>query len=764
MLRESKLIVAIGLSFLVCSPLLALDINQDPEPEDYLFAEGMGVPSQDRETVFRPQDDRANFTFLHEVKDVQVRDGALAFTLPEQEVTLGWGTYNGQQALTEIQDMCQQIVIVRLRLKQSAGSSRWSLRLWRDGERIGEVVEAELEGRDWQEIEFEPLHADGANPDGLEFTVEGEEGTRIELEWLKLIQPTWEGYCRTEFVLPEGRIWRAMANVGSANDPNWYGRDEMASRLYINGQLVERRGSLYLYHTAPVDIAPYLRAGRNCVGFYGFRIGYQPPLYFQARIIMQSGEVVTVASGSHWTCSPQGAEGWNEPGFDDSGWSQAVRGPQINTTHRDSAHKTFLPAYGGRLLMKSPNRRDLFYTAAQPVVVDVHVPAGLRTNTPTLSYVLGRADARGECTPVTDGVVRSFTQRRGSLVYRVDLGQQEDGVYALALSLEDADGAVIDQRYREPLVVLRRMELQTVDGNSFTEGLDLELEDTIDFTDPDDPHPWFECRTPQPLYGPAAEAVQEPVIVRKGGLVYREVADPKRSSGFSYRFEFEHPGSFYYMEMEYPDDARRIIEVSVSSKTEGVWTNSQAGVGAETGGRFLPTGRMRTLGWIHVADGGPHSVDVINVVDGQKAAAKSLKIYRIHGDLPSVGSGNGRRYGIHTERCFYTSGIGMNFGTGMPRNPQTQREQEKDLPPMQLFIRDLVWLKATGERYVQYLKFAGQNCHVMGCYQYSSRNTPYVPAPPVEDSRVLWCMRSMMANLLDVNGIDFFAGVEFSQS
>jgi hypothetical protein len=86
----------------------------------------MGVPTQDRERVFRPEDDRANFTFLHDVEDVQVRDGTLAFTLPEGMVTLGWGNYNGQQALTEIEDMCQQTAVVRLRLKQSAGSSRWS--------------------------------------------------------------------------------------------------------------------------------------------------------------------------------------------------------------------------------------------------------------------------------------------------------------------------------------------------------------------------------------------------------------------------------------------------------------------------------------------------------------------------------------------------------------------------------------------------------------------------------------------------------------
>lgn len=60
-------------------------------------------------------------------------------------------------------------------------------------QRLDQQASASLEGRDWQELQFQPLRADGANPDGLEFTVQGDQGSRVELEWLKLIQPTYEG-------------------------------------------------------------------------------------------------------------------------------------------------------------------------------------------------------------------------------------------------------------------------------------------------------------------------------------------------------------------------------------------------------------------------------------------------------------------------------------------------------------------------------------------------------------------------------------------
>jgi len=748
---------------LFCITSHALDINHDPKESDYLLGRGIGLPLENRAKTFRPEDKQANFTFVHGVEHVAVQGERLTFRLSEKRATLGWGNYMGKQPMADIRDMGQQKLVLQLRLKQSAGPSKWTARLWRDGQRLTQAATCTLEGTDWQELEFKALATNGANADGLELTVEGQVGAEVELAWLKLVQPTYQGYCRYEFDLPEGKIWRAVADVGSANYRNWYGVDEMMSRLYVNGQVVKRRGFGHLYHTDGVDLAPYLKPGRNCVGFYGFRIGYSPFLYFQARITMESGDVVTVASGLDWTYCPKESGGWSEPGFDDDAWTKVEGGTGPWLSSRGVGNRVAIPAYSGRLVITNPGRRDLFYADTSDVVVDVHAPLGLKEREPSLSYVFGRADAGGHCEQLTEATVSRFRAEGNSLVYRADLDRHARGVYALALSLVGSDGAIIEERPREPIVVLRKKALKTVEGREFTEGLDLELEDRIDFTDPRDPHPWTEGEMPA-RYGIVAPKVERPTIVRKDGLTYREVTATRRGSGFGYRFEFKHPGSFYYLELEYPDDARRVIEVSISSKTPGVWTNSQSGVGAETGGKFLPTGKMQKLRWIHVADPGPHSVDIINVVDGDRAAAKSLKVYRIKGDLPSVGSGSARRYGIHSERCFYTSGIGMNFGVGQPKNRQTAKEEDEKISMMQRLIRDLVWQEATGERYVQYLKFSGQNCHIMGCIQYNEFNTPYLPAPVLEDSRIAGCMKTMMANLFEINEIDFYAGVEFSQS
>ena len=62
-------------------------------------------------------------------------------------------------------------------------------------------------------------------------------------------------------------------------------------------------------------------------------------------------------------------------------------------------------------------------------------------------------------------------------------------------------------------------------------------------------------------------------------------------------------------------------------------------------------------------------MDVLNAISDQNAAVKSLKIYRIKGGLPTVQGGSNRNYGIFTERCFYTSGIGRGGKStaGVPR-------------------------------------------------------------------------------------------------
>jgi len=730
--------------------------DQDPTLEEQWPAGGLRIPIQEREKTFAADENRANFTFFDGVEDVAVRDGALVFTMTEDQATLGWGNYLDRQTVNEVVDLWPHRDNLVIRLKQSAPTATWHAKYWLDGGtmmqyRTGSVeVEAEVTGTDWQEVAF-PEAACKAAPDGMELVLSAPAGTEVAVEWVKFVLPIYEGYMRKDFTIPEGRrIWKAVADSSSAD------RGPTKCLLYINGRQVRHPVPPDGTPTAAVDIAPYLRPGENCAAFYGRSPDSPFYAYLNATIILDNGETISVATDESWTYSHEQAAGWSEPGFDASGW-QPVTG--LNRSRGGFRAELQRPcAYRGLLDIRNPAKDDLFYRTTAPVRMNVRVPAGLDERGPVIEYRLARANSDGTDEQVDGGSSAFYRGDGASLVYRLDLGRREAGVYTIRLRLRDRDGAVIEERAREPLVVVRELDLAEVQADSYREGLDLELEKRIDFTDPNDPTPWIES-----LYihrGAPMREITEPNIVRKDGLVYREVTGEKRPSMFSYRLgEFDHLGDFYVMELDYPDNASRAMQVSVSTRHEGVWSNSQSGVGADVGGKFPNTGAMQTLRWIHVADAGVHSVDVLNYQDGRPAAAKELRVYHVNGDLVSAGAGTGRRYGIHTERCFPTSGIGRNFGS---ENPGTSAGPGATF--MERYISGLAWKLQTAERYTQYLKFAGQNLHLFGCIQYNEYNTPFMHAEAIGQPRVRNCMRTVLANVLDANAIKFITGVQYSQS
>lgn len=722
-------------------------------PRPIRWARSINLPQVEHEKTFMAQDKRANFTFFSGVQDIRVEDGALTFTLAGPQATLGWGNYMGRQPVAEIADLWEERNDVVLDLTQSGAKSDWTLCYWVDGAKMnqGKTVSATFTGPAAM-LRF-PSMLTAPVPDGLELTVKGSKGDRFEIRSVTLVQQRSEGYVRKEFVLPEGKIWRAVAEVGAQPEYRWFGRNKIVQRLFINGKEVRRRGTRHLYDAAPVDIAPYLKPGRNCVGFRGYRVGpsgHWPFLFMQARIVMDSGQTVGIQTDAEWTYSPEARPGWNTVGFDDTGWGSDYRlgmTPQNDPSGLETCRV---------LVLKNPTRKDLFFRDDREVRLELHVPTPFSAGRPAVEAALSRTDPQGQSTPFKEAKITAFRKRGETLVYDIDMGRQPRGVYTISARLVD-EGSIIDELPPEPLVVLRKLNQKQIEGRNYLEGLETELEDTIDFTDPADPHPWIEAV--QAGRGQPARAVTEATVVTSNGLTYREAP-----WYFSYRFEFKHPGSFYLLEMEYPDDAYREVAVSISTKLEEMWSNSQSGVGYETGGKLYKTGTMQTLRWIHVADPGVHSIDVFTVLKDAAAAACKFRIFRIKGDLPAVAAGTGRLHGIHTERCYDTSGIGMNFGIGQHKTREQREAEKKAYTPLQRRVRYLRFLQDTTERYTQYLRFAGQNTILMGVYQYCEDNTPFQHPYEYDTAAIIPSMKTVLANTLDLNGLSFYAGVEWSQT
>lgn len=735
----------------------------DPKPRDYFWAQTIQLPAEVNSKVFDFEDGgQGNITFTEGLKDVAYENGRLSFTLEGETGTIGWGNYRGRQPLEEIISLFPEMNRVLVQAEQDGGpATQWRMYYWADGKRLEmrrapHHTDATLEPNGEQTLEFDREVILPA-PDGLEFIITGEPGTHIVIEQLEVQQTEHEGYVRTEFELPEGEIWRATAEVAGQPVQRWFRADRILNELFINGENVERVGALQYDQTRPVDLKPYLKPGQaNAIGLYGYRIPSSPVLFAQATIIMTSGEVIRVGTDDSWRYSADAPEGWAMADFEAEDWKPvATNGlPGIHSQAPDGT--LLIPVHEGYIRFANPNAERLAYNSDETVSFEVVVPAGLADQNPQLRWWFAGSDATGQPVPISDGSVSDYSEQDDSLVYRFEVGQHEQGVYTIAADLLGEDGQAIEQRPREPVLVVGKLHQEPIKNNDWYGSLDTELELEIDFTDESTDRPWIAAH-PGKTRADAAIEETEFEIIEVNGKQYRQTK-PLRGAFFSYRIEgFEHPGDFYLMEMTYPDDKRRHIEVNISTKRDNVWTNAQTGVGAETGGKFYLTGEEQTLRWIHVADPGVHSVDVINVEDGLPAAAGVLRVYHIKGDLPSAEPGTDRLYGVFTERTSGASGVGAGFGAN-----QVQ-EQPRDSSPIARTIRNLKTNLDIAQRYTQYLKFIGQNAHIMGIYQYYEYNTPYVRPYEVETARLTPSLEGVLAETFDANDIAFYAGVELSQ-
>jgi hypothetical protein len=724
------------------------------------------LPQSQVEKTFTPASNCANFTSFQGITNILVDGDCLSFTLTAGRAILGWGNYKGAQGAPEIASLWEQRNDVELRIRQSGTNSAWTMIPWADGapmrrpQKLAKTLSQVLTGTNWCNLLFRDDPVQFPTPDGFEFIITGRRGDVFEISHVKIIRPTMAGVCRKEVVLPTGKIWRAVAMVAPGMpDGIQYPDVRMRAPLFINGRDVPRHGPVYGQHAAALDLAPFLKSGTNCIGFEYYGVPpHSPSVYLHMKVILDSGETISFQTDDSWKVLdgiPPPA-GWNEPGFDDSQWEPARTRNYLSRPRSYFDGSVLVPEHDGLIVIANPLRDQLYYTDQEEIQFDIILPPGLADKYPALKFEIGRAGADGLSSVENTGTQSVFTTRPEGLMGRISVGRLSGGVYTIALALQIGD-EIIEQRPREPFMVIRKLDQKIVSGTDYTEGLDLELEDTVDFTNPG-ARPWIEWLA---IYGKEAQGVEQPRIIRQNGLTYREGLDGL-GSGFSFRLNpFKHLGDFYLMELEYPDDAERDFVAVVASKF-GVGADAQTGVGVGTGGKYRLTHQPQKLYWLHVADSGVHSIDIVNCSARvlRPAAACSLKIYHVKGDLPAVAFGDNRMFGTLNERCFYDSGHGLNFGVDTPRTLASEQDKDKNWPPLRRFIQDMVWMQATADKYTQYLKFAGQNTHMIGVWQYNRMNTGLVRDYDMPTSRIVPCLKRVMARTFDVNNIKFGVSIQ----
>jgi hypothetical protein len=703
---------------------------------------------------------RAGFTeFSDGITDIAVTtDKALQFQVVNDSVTLGWGNYAGRQPLTERVHLWTGPIEFRVKVRQNDRSATtWDLLPWCDGLLGGKTTQgrderrairkgsrpegsvAKLSGTDWQTLVFA---ADNLkHPDGFEIVIDGAQGRQIEIASVQIVQEVAEGWFRKEFDLPEGHVWRAVADVGNQ------------TIVHVNGRLVPGDNPVVIrpshshvgaefYQNQPIDLATYLKPGRNVIALYGRREGpYSPYIYFQSKITLESGDVVQIDSDELWQYSPTG----------EAPFAAATVKERAYLNLKDSQAR---PVYDGRIVFEHLSERLLFFRDSQPVEIITRIPPAYYRQSPELSWSVDRFE-NGGATAKASGTVREFEGHlpSRSVRFHLPVGQLPRGVYTLRATLSVA-GKVLEERDPEPFVVVGKLPMREIAGDRYDEGLDLALEDSIDFTDV------TSGRESMETDGEAA--VAEPTIISENGLQYRQTGS-NRGALFSHLVTFQHPGEYYLLELDYPDDKQRWFGVSLTSST--MPDLAKAGPSVWTGHKYPLTGRMQTLRWIYRPDPGPTAINVSNIAkDFPGGAASKLRVHWIRGGLPALRADSRpeRRIGVLTERCAPHGNFARTLG--FVTEPESKRGNSYAKPgnvPVEQTCRALERYLDASESYAQYLRFTGQNLHVMGAWQYFEGNTAFAPLSVANGSRIPNDLRDVAVRVFGANGIAVMASVEY---
>jgi hypothetical protein len=465
---------------------------------------------------------------------------------------------------------------------------------------------------------------------------------------------------------------------------------------------------------------------------------YTPICWVAGAVQLASGATIPIQTDEAWKANVRAERGWLEAGFDDSRWLP-VAGRHPHKPYLGYAPAA-LPNYSGQLVLENPDGQKLVFDQSRPVRSRVRMPPGLAGRCGALRYAVWRD---GQSEPAARGSVNSLGSGRDGPCFEIDAGRLDRGVYTLVL--DAADGKNPQQARQDVFLVTGRIPMPRTEGRRWDEGMRLALVDPIDCTDPHDPHFFRDAGCVKPEYASR--------VVTRGGLMYREVRSSpgNQHSWFGYHCRFAEPLCPHWVEIDYPDDAERLMEIQCSPRhpRPGGWEEvSWVGAGVRMGGVYPNSARMQTFRML-VWPGEREGVILITSAEGRSAPAAAARIRILKVDeLPELAvRPGGRRFGLMTERA---SVLERSFGGVLDLNA---------LPAGVNPYR--AWFEQA-ERFARYCRFTGQNAHFLGSYQYTYGNPPIVvPSDGSEAPSLLPECREVYVPVLGANGIDTFGAVEF---
>lgn len=589
---------------------------------------------------------------------------------------------------------------------------------------------------------------------------------RISIDYIKAANVTTPVFYRKTVVLNAEPV-RASLRVNLRTEHS----------IYVNGRRAHYyRGYLNKGGNPAVDIASFLHKGRNVIAvgapntywvygdaFLTIRTTPYSELVCAGTILDRDGSFVSLHSDASWKASYNEEPDWERPGFDDSRWQPATA----------KKHK---PAYSQYGLAPRPTHyvgpilpqgweMDPIFRLDDGIDLSFVLPKNHRLDCTLTDALTGEAEQQGRL-PADPASGALQTHR---LRHKPD----QPGVWHAALRLTDGSGRLLAQRTMEAAVV-GPIKQKRVRGDSFTEGMDLRLLVDIDCTKADPVNAATAVKPPEVgavdegdaeeeadddldgleegddaeeagprkawaetyLYtfyaGPTRRLPSTAVVDGPAGR-YR-VTDTTAFGGFGYMFSVEKLHTPHLIEVEYPDDAERLImakvfclraEEALQRPETHDWGKAfsfdqrwYSGV-ATGGARFPVENRFKKLYLIFWPDGHPdlNTIQIMTEEQGGRAAARRIRVYEID-DLPALDLPDTPRrlYGLFNEREHLAP---QTFYSGA------------HWPPFRLYgnsyidrlgrLRD--WY-VTCQNIVKYMRFSGQNLYVPGYYMYMGTYFP----------------------------------------
>lgn len=510
------------------------------------------------------------------------------------------------------------------------------------------------------------------------------------------------------------------------------------------------------------DLTGALQEGENVITFAGrCRNAANSNLAVDGIVFCEDGSTMRLLSDG-WRGGWNLPDGWDRPGADTAGLA-AVPTPEKPVTGRADRVPP-RPYYGP--MQFEPQRPDgtimsqPLFNEEEPVLIDVTL---MNLQKPGAAEPVMSVEIFDEINREELGrrEIRFAPKRETDFGARMRMDPMPRGTYLLRCVLRQ-EGAEVDRRDYE-IASIGVIEQREVQGAHYTDGLDLREVWSVDCTAEPEEGAFIACNQSA---GRRDYAEVETEVVDGPAGRYRQLAENEDSHNFAYKYNIERLYAPHLAVVEYPDDAKRNILVTL--KEPGIfggavdqgYQRSESAVTMDQDLMPERTNRMKKLYLLFWPNNHVGSIHVNTIRGGEKpAAASRITIYEITNDLPAlhVADAGERLIGVHTERGPWC--LAANYYAG-PLAERFLRMGPRDHPE---FYRN--FYTAT-ENMIKRMRFSGQNLYLMGHFMYRSTVYPsrmadmgysqnnYGGADWVRD------YNGLMLRMFERNGMSMISGVE----